>query len=83
LATSTAPAALSRSTTVCVVIEYLPFVGLGAPRRPDAPGGEEILDAIRDAVEWTVATPGLDVGVGLRRLLQYQRRGQRNDAAQT
>ena len=51
LATSTAPASSSRSTTVASKSKHLVSIGLGAPGRRDALGGEQVLGAPGNAVQ--------------------------------
>ena len=55
---------------------------LGAVGRGDAGRVEQVLHAVRDAVQRTAVLPGRDLGVGLLRLRQREVRRQRDDAAQ-
>ena len=82
LATSTAPASRSRSTTVASDIDHLLRVRRRAPGGLDAFGGEQILGAPRDAVQRAAIPSGLQIAVGLRGLREREIFGQRHDAVE-
>jgi hypothetical protein len=58
------------------------LVGVGAPRGADVPGREQILDAVRDAVERPLVTAGANLSIRRGRLRAREILGQRHHALQ-
>ena len=65
-----------------IILRHAIAKRLGAPRRRDAGGVEQILHAVRNAVQWAAILACRDLGVGLLRLREREVLRQRDDAAQ-
>ena len=66
LATSTAPASFSRATTAESVVGHAIAIRLGAPRRRDARRVEQVLHAVRNAVQRAAVLPRRDLASAAR-----------------